>query len=259
MTYSLGIDIGSAFSKGVLLAETAVAASVTLASGGEYRTTARRIRDTLLARASLSGQENVFSIATGNGSSMADFAADTRIDLVCHARGIAFSCPAVRTAIDIGDMSSKAFRLDDQGNLVKFLLSGRCAGGSGRVLRIIAKVLHTEVSELSVLGRRATGRIDFHTNCAVFAESEAVSRLAEGVPQTDLVAGIHRALALQGYSLVERIGIENDFALVGGGALDSGLVAALEELTGHGITIPPDPQLTAALGAALIARELAQP
>ncbi|HNU72472.1 MAG TPA: BadF/BadG/BcrA/BcrD ATPase family protein, partial [Thermodesulfobacteriota bacterium] len=66
-------------------------------------------------------------------------------------------------------------------------------------------------------------------------------------------------LALQGYSLVERIGIENDFALVGGGALDSGLVAALEELTGHGITIPPDPQLTAALGAALIARELAQP
>lgn len=257
MTYSLGIDIGSAFCKGVLLEEETAAGSAVFASGSEYRATARRIRDTLFSAAGFSSGETVVCVATGNGAAMADFAADTRIDLVCHGRALAFACPNVRTAVDVGDMSSKAFRLDGHGNLVKFLMSGRCAGGSGRVLRIIAKVLHTEVSRLSELGRQATDRVDFHTNCAVFAESEAVSRLAEGVPQTDLVAGMHRALALQVYSLAERIDIEDDVALVGGGALDSGLVAAVEELAGRTITIPPQPQLTAALGAALIARDLA--
>jgi activator of 2-hydroxyglutaryl-CoA dehydratase len=89
----------------------------------------------------------------------------------------------------------------------------------------------------------------------VFAESEAISRLAEGVTKEDLLAGLHRALAAQINSLAERIGVEQDVAMVGGGARDSGLVQALREMRGHDILVPPRPHMTAALGAALIALE----
>ncbi|MBA7705316.1 2-hydroxyisocaproyl-CoA dehydratase activator [subsurface metagenome] len=62
-------------------------------------------------------------------------------------------------------------------------------------------------------------------------------------------------MAAQLHSLAERVGIERDFALVGGGARDIGLVKAVEEITGFDIVVPPEPHLTAALGAAVIAGE----
>jgi len=149
--------------------------------------------------------------------------------------------PSVRTIVDIGDLYSKAFRIDENGNLLRFLLSGKCAGGSARVLK--------------VLSLKSNKRVDFNTNCAVFAESEAVCRIAEGATKEDLLAGIHRALAAQLNGLAERVGVKKDYAVVGGGAKDEGLVRALEEVTGYPIIVPPEPQLTAALGAAIMARE----
>lgn len=253
--YSLGIDIGSAFSKGVLLRRGAVCAARVLPSGSEYTRTAQRLREELAAQAGIPARDILFTIATGCGAQRVEFATAVRTDLVCHARGTMFSLPSVRTAIDVGDVCSKAFHIDEHGQLTKFLLSGKCAGGSGRILRIIAKVLGVEIAALGNLSRKSTKRIEFTTNCAVFAESEAVSRIAEETSPEDLVAGIHRALAAQINGLVERIGKKNDITLVGGGARDAGLVAAMEELTGADIFLPPEPQLTAALGAALIAHE----
>jgi activator of 2-hydroxyglutaryl-CoA dehydratase len=119
-------------------------------------------------------------------------------------------------------------------------------------------VLRLEVEALGNVSLRSKRKVDFNTNCAVFAESEAVSRIAEGVEKEDLVAGVHRALAAQLTSLAERVGIEKDFALVGGGAKDIGLVKAVEERTGINLVIPPEPHLTAALGASIAAGEIVQ-
>ncbi len=257
MMYTVGIDIGSAFSKGVLFGKGSVRATFVKPSGGDYQRTAQNVWSAVTEAAGLEEGDVVCTIATGYGSQMVDCANGVRTDLVCHARGIAFFCPLVRTAVDVGDFSSKAFRIDSKGRLTKFLLSGKCAGGSGRILRVIAKVLHLDIEKLGALSLNAGKRVDFHTSCAVFAESEAVSRIAEGVSKEDLLAGIHRALAAQIQGLAERLEIENDFALVGGGAQDIGLVAAMQEIIGHSVSVPPNPQLTAALGAALIAQELA--
>jgi activator of 2-hydroxyglutaryl-CoA dehydratase len=101
-------------------------------------------------------------------------------------------------------------------------------------------------------------RVEFNTGCAVFAESEAISRLSQEVKKEDLLAGIHRALAAQIESLVERMGVELDVAIVGGGARDVGLVQALKEIRGHDILVPQNPHMTAALGAAIIAMDSAR-
>jgi len=111
------------------------------------------------------------------------------------------------------------------------------------------------VEEIGELSLKSKKRVEFNTGCAVFAESEAISRLSQEVSKEDLLAGIHRALAAQINNLAERIGVEQDVAVVGGSARDVGLVQALKEARGHDILLPPHPHMTAALGAALIALE----
>jgi len=135
------------------------------------------------------------------------------------------------------------------------LLSGKCAGGSGRILQVISKVLRVKVEQIGELSLKSKKRVEFNTGCAVFAETEAISRLSQEVKKEDLLAGIHRALAAQIDSLAERIGVEQDVAMVGGGARDLGLVQAFKEIRRHDILVPPNPHMTAALGAAIMAME----
>jgi predicted CoA-substrate-specific enzyme activase len=253
--YAVGIDIGSAFSKGVIIDDRKVLWSSIIPSRGDYRLTGNNLRDELLARTGLSPKDIGFVVATGSGAKTVGFADAVRTDISCHAKGIYSLFPSVRTIVDIGDLSSKAFRIDENGSPLRFLLSGKCAGGSARVLKVIAKVLRVKIEDLGALSLKSKRRVDFNTNCAVFAESEAVCRIAEGAAKEDLLAGIHRALAAQLNGLAERIGVKKDYAVVGGGARDEGLVRALEEMAGYPIIVPPEPQLTAALGAAIMAGE----
>ncbi len=255
MVCVVGIDIGSAYSKGVIMLDDEIGGSYVVPSGGNYELTADRVSKELLSRADQSAKRIVYTIATGYGARSVTFADEVVTDISCHSKGIFYLSPSVRTVVDVGDLFSKAFRIDERGNSLNFLLSGKCAGGSARVLQVIAKVLQVKLEDIGELSSKSQKRVDFNTGCAVFAETEAVSRVAEGVAKEDLLAGIHRALAAQLHSLAERVGIERDFAVVGGGARDIGLLKAVEEITGFDIVVPPEPHLTAALGAAVIARE----
>jgi len=223
MKCTMGIDIGSAFSKGLIMCDRKTAGAYMTPSGGNYRLTASKVKEQLCSKCGLSENDISYIIATGYGSKNVDFADDSLTDISCHSRGV--------------------------------LLSGKCAGGSARILQKIASVLQVEIDDIGELSLRSKKRIDFHTGCAVFAETEAISRVAEGTTTEDLLAGIHRALASQINSLADRVGIERDYALVGGGAKDIGLVKAVEEIVGFNVVVPPEPQMTAALGAAVIGIE----
>ena len=254
MVYVLGIDIGSASSKGVALGKEDLLGSFECLSGGDFKLTAERIREELLSQIGISAGDISRTVATGYGSKLVTFADEVKPDIVCHAKGISSLLPSVRTIIDVGDLYTKVFRIDGNGSVHNFLLSGKCAGGSGRILQVIAKVLQVKVEEIGELSLKSKKRVDFNTGCAVFAESEAITRLSQEVTKEDLLAGIHRALAAQINTLAERMGVEQDMAVVGGGARDGGLVHALKEIRGHDIFVPPKPHMTAALGAAIIAR-----
>jgi predicted CoA-substrate-specific enzyme activase len=253
--FVLGIDIGSASSKGIVLDGLGPPAHIDCPSGGNFSLTADRVRGALLSRNKMSVSDISRTVATGYGSKMVAFADEVKSDILCHAKGVSSLLPSVRTVIDVGDLYTKVLRTDGKGNVHNFLLSGKCAGGSGRILQIMAKVLHVRVEEIGDLSMRSGKRVDFSTGCAVFSESEAISRLSEGVAKEDLLAGVHRALAAQINSLLERVGVEQDVVLVGGGARDAGLVQALKRIRGHEILVPQHPHMTGALGAALIAKE----
>jgi len=260
MAFVLGIDIGSAASKGIVLGDQGPLGSFECPSGGDYKLTAERMKKELLSQAGISFSDLSRTVATGYGSKLVAFADEVKPDIICHGKGVSSLLPSVRTVIDVGDLYTKVLHIDGNGGMRNFLLSGKCAGGSGRILQVIAKVLRVKVEEIGELSLKSKKRVDFNTGCAVFAESEAISRLSEEATKEDLLAGLHRALAAQINSLAERIGVDQDVAMVGGGAKDVGLVQALKEIRGHDILVPQRPHMTGALGAALIAMEgLQQP
>ncbi len=255
MAFVLGIDIGSASSKGIALNEREVSGSFECPSGGDFKLTAEKVKEELLSQMGGSSKNISRTVATGFGSKSVIFADEVRPDIICHGKGVYSLLPSVKTVIDVGDLYTKVLRIDNNGSVHNFLLSGKCAGGSGRIIQVIAKVLQIKVEEIGELSLKSQKRVEFNTGCAVFAESEAISRLSEEVKKEDLLAGIHRALAAQIESLIERMGVELDVAVVGGGARDVGLVQALKEIRGHNILVPQNPHMTAALGAAIIAMD----
>jgi predicted CoA-substrate-specific enzyme activase len=255
MVLALGIDIGSAASKGIALGENGPIGSFECPSGGDFKLTAERVKEELLSHAGRSANQISRTVATGYGSKQVSFADEIKPDVVCLAKGISYLLPMVRTVIDVGDLYTKVLRTDGNGSVHNFILSGKCAGGSGRILQVIARVLQVKVDEIGELSLKSKKRVEFNTGCAVFAETEAISRLSQEVTKEDLLAGLHRALAAQINSLAERVGIELDVAMTGGGARDIGLIRALKEIRGHDLLVPPSPHMVAALGAAIIAME----
>ena len=253
VVYSLGIDVGSGFSKAVVCEGEVILSSAVLPSGGSYRETAKKVADAALEKAGIAWGAISQRAATGYGASMVDFADLTVTDISCHGAGVHRLLPSVRTVIDVGAQFSKAIRLDEEGKVTNFVLNEKCAGGSGKFLQLIARILHIEVAEVGALSLRSTKPVAFTTGCAVFAESEAISRIAEGALPEDIVAGVHKAMASKIVNLVVRVGLVQDCAVTGGGANDVGLVRTIEEEVGVKVLVPEEPQTTAAYGAALLA------
>jgi predicted CoA-substrate-specific enzyme activase len=194
MTYYLGIDAGAVYTKVVICNDfRPVSWSIKL-SGGNYRETARAVARQSLEKIDLIMDDVAFKRATGYGAGMVDFADSKSSDIVCHATGIHQLFPRVRTVVDIGAQFSKAIKLNDRGKAVNFVMNEKCAGGSGKFLQTIARILQIDISEVGPLSLAAASPVEFTTSCAVFAESEAVSRIAEGALPADILAGVHKAM-----------------------------------------------------------------
>jgi (R)-2-hydroxyacyl-CoA dehydratese activating ATPase len=258
MAYVLGIDIGSGFSKAVVYKDRTLISYAIMPSGGNYKETAGKTAENAVEKAGIAMGDICYTIATGYGSGMVDFADQSITDISCHAVGVFHLLPSVRTLIDIGAQFSKAIRLNDAGKVANFVLNEKCAGGSGKFLHVIARILHINIDEIGELSLQSENPVEFTTGCAVFAESEAVSRIAEGALPADILAGVHKAMASKIANLVVRLGLARDCAITGGGAKDLGLVRAIETELNADILIPDEPRITAALGAALLAAENAR-
>ncbi|MFC2036297.1 acyl-CoA dehydratase activase [Chloroflexota bacterium] len=255
MVRFMGIDIGSRTSKGVITKGGKLEAHHLLPSGTNYRMIAQQLMEELLVKAGLSSEDISYTVATGQGSGSVLFANQRIADMRCCARGINRTFPSVRTVIDVQGQSSQVMRLSEKGQVVNFIVSEKCAAGSGRFLEVIANVLRLELKDIGPLSLKSENPAVFTTGCAVFGESEAISRISEGTSKEDILAGIHEALAEKISALLGRVGIEEQCAISGGGGLNIGLVENVEEKLGIKLLVPPQPQLITALGAAIMAEQ----
>jgi predicted CoA-substrate-specific enzyme activase len=253
MNFFMGIDIGSAYSKGILTRGLEPVASHIIRSGANYRTSAEAIRTELIRKAKLTDNDIANTVATGSGADNVYFATQKAGDIVCTARGIHNVFPQARTVIDVASQSTRVVRLNEEGNVINFAVSEKCAAGSGRFIELIANVLRTDLSDFGSLAARSRSPITFSTGCAVFGESEAITRISQGVPKEDIAAGVNKALANKISSLVKKVGLEQLCAICGGGALNTALVKTIESELHASLLTPTHPQLITALGAAIIA------
>jgi len=253
--YYAGLDMGSVAIKAVVIRNGAIVASGLMPSGGQYKAVAEKVMATVLAKAAITFDDLSDLAITGLGGQSAPFEARQISDISCHARGCHTLFPSARTMIDIGGQFTKTARITPKGSIADFLMSEKCATGSGRFLQVIARILQIPIEEIGPLSLQSQSPVEFSTNCAVFAESETISRIAEGAKPADILAGVHRAMAAKVKMLVKRIKMENDIVLTGGGGEDAGLVDAVGRAIGHEILVPESPRLTAAFGAACLAAE----
>ena len=254
MAWFMGIDIGSGTSKGVITTDGKLEAYHLLNSGINYRMTAQKLQEELLAKASLSARDIACIVTTGHSVGSIPFGDQHVADIRCCAKGISHIFPSVRTVIDVQRESSQVIRLDEKGQVINFVVSEICAGGSGYFLEVISNVLQLELKDIGPLSLKSENPVTFTTGCAVFGESEAISRVSEGTSKEDILAGVHEALVGRISSLADRVGLEEPCAISGGGGLNVGLVKRLEKL-GFQLLVPPQPQLVNALGAAIMAEE----
>jgi len=254
MSWFMGIDLGSAYTKAVLLKDFEIIGSHVIRSGADYRASADAVTIELTERANLKLNDVLRIVATGSGADSVGFAAQKASDMVCTARGIHSILPQARTVIDVASLSTKVIQVGAEGTVTNFTVSEKCAAGGGRFIEVIADILRVDLVDFGPLAARSTSPIEFGTGCAVFGESEAITRVSEGIARADIAAGVNRALAGKISSLVRKIRMEEPCAICGGGAHNTALVQAVKGELNVGLLIPPDPQLVTALGAAVAAR-----
>ncbi|MFW6125609.1 MAG: acyl-CoA dehydratase activase [Chloroflexota bacterium] len=251
----VGVDIGSRAAKVVILRHGFIVSSAICDTGPESVKTSHVAMETALQGTGLTLQDIEYTVATGYGRVLVPFANENISEISCHARGINWYFPSVRTILDMGGQDCKAISCDGAGRVVNFVMNDKCAGGTGRFLEMIAEVLNLPLEEIGDLSLTSNRAIPFNTVCAVFGRSDALAYLRKGAAKNDILAGLHDAIAARSVHLLKRVSIQKDFSITGGIAKNSGMVAKLSEKVGLEPVLCDDPQLIGALGAALFAAE----
>jgi len=255
--YFAGVDIGSTMTKVAIINQTTLV-SVIGPTGPEHRKLANEVMEEALAKANLHFEAITYVVATGYGRINVPFADKQITEISCHARGVGYLLPEVRTVIDIGGQDCKGIKLNDNGQAVDFVMNDKCAAGTGRFLEVMADKLGVNLEDMGRLSLEAKNKVEISSTCTVFAAQEVVAKLSTGTLLPDIIAGLHEAIATRIYGMVRRLKIEREVALTGGGAKNIGLVKALEAKLGFPALVPPEPLLTGAIGAALMGRDIVQ-
>jgi predicted CoA-substrate-specific enzyme activase len=253
--YFAGVDIGSTMTKVAIINQTTLV-SVIGPTGPEHRKLANEVMEEALAKANLHFEAITYVVTTGYGRVNVPFADKQITEISCHARGVGYLLPEVRTVIDIGGQDCKGIKLNDNGQAVDFVMNDKCAAGTGRFLEVTAEELGVNLEDMGRLSLEAKNKVEISSTCTVFAAQEVVAKLSAGAPLPDIIAGLHEAIATRIYGMVRRLKIEREVALTGGGAKNIGLVKALEAKLGFPALVPPEPLLTGAIGAALMGRDI---
>jgi len=253
--YFAGVDIGSTMTKVVLMdTKGTILSAIKGPTGPEHRQLANEVMRMALEQAKVPLEQVACIVATGYGRLNVPFADRQITELSCHARGVSSLFPDVRTAIDIGGQDAKCMKIN-KGKLVDFVMNDKCAAGTGRFLEVIAATLGIKLEDLGKLSLKSNKKAPISNVCTIFAQQEIVTRLSEGEKAEDIIAGLHDALASRVTALAHRLKIEPDVVLTGGVAKNSGMVKAMRENLGCEVLVPPDPLITGAMGAAILAKE----
>ena len=257
-TFTLGIDVGSTYTKAVMLSDEFQIVGCALASTGfKLAETSERLYRQVLQNAGLSEKDVGYIVATGFGRHMVPFSNIHVTDLTASARGVAFLFPNTRTILDVGGQTMKASRLDASAKVKSFRLNDKCAAGTGAFLEKTARYMGFMTEEIGPLVATSKEPVPISGVCAVFAESEVINQLSLGASPADIMHGAIRSLVDRSVQLMKRVQMESEYTLIGGILRFDTMARVVREHLQAEVNVPPGEmvQFTTALGAAILGHQ----
>lgn len=259
MKYFGGCDVGSTYTKCVIIDETGtIVAHTTIRSKINAEISAKEALDSTIKQVeSLKGIGDLaYLVGTGYGRNKVPQADENISEISCHAMGVHVTNPDVKAIIDIGGQDVKGIQIDSDGTVKTFAMNDKCAAGTGRFFEAMANAFECSLDEFSKLSLSAKNAIPITAQCTVFAESEVITLVGEGKPRDEIAAGIQQAVAKRCFVMAKKAGATDKITLTGGCAKNVGLKKAIENvLRIKVVDLKTDPQLMGALGAAEYARQ----
>ncbi len=256
-----GVDVGSVSTQAVVMADGQMHCYANMRTGSDSPDSANRAMRWALEGTGLSLNQIHYTVGTGYGRVNVPFAQRAITEIACHARGAHHMYgPTVRTVLDMGGQDCKVIRIDEHGKVVSFLMNDKCAAGTGRGMEVFADLLNVPINEIGEISLKVAQEPPaVSSTCVVFAKSEAAGLLRAGWSKEKVIAAYCSAMAHRVVTLLERIGMEPEFAITGGIAKNVGVVSRIERELGVRALIPQvDTQLAGAIGAALFAKALVE-
>jgi benzoyl-CoA reductase subunit D len=194
---------------------------------------ARVVYDAVLEDAKMRPGDVDYVATTGEGESV-PFHTGHFYSMTTHARGAIYLNPESRAALDIGALHGRAILIDERGKVLSYKMTSQCASGSGQFLENIARYLGIAQEEIGSLSCQGKNPEVVSSICAVLAETDVINMVSRGISTPDILKGIHLSMAARLSKLLKSIGARDGAVMVTGGlALDTGLIAALEEDISH--------------------------
>ena len=254
-----GCDVGSTTGKLVVMEDDRLLVSAIVPTRPLSDQTAYDALEAALRGSGLKQEDIAMVIGTGYGRLNIPFAQRNVTEISCHGLGAFWADPEIRTIIDIGGQDCKVIRIDEKGGVMEFAMNDKCAAGTGRFLEETARGLGVGIEDLGPLSLQAKDGVKLSSYCSVFAETEVINLLSEGIALEEIAAGINQAIASRLASLVKRVGVQEKVVITGGVSKNSGVVKGIEDRLGVSLArIQVDPQLIGAIGASLFAQRSAQ-
>ncbi len=256
-----GVDIGSVSSQAVVMGDGELFAYSNMRTGSDSPDSARNAMDWALKDTGMSLDKIRYVVGTGYGRVNVPFANKAITEIACHARGANWMYgPSVRTVLDMGGQDCKAIRCDERGKVTAFLMNDKCAAGTGRGMEVFADLLGVHIQDIGELSFEIDEEPpEVSSTCVVFAKAEASQLLREGWPKNKVIAAYCAAMAHRVFTLIERLGMEKEFAITGGIAKNVGVVKRIErELKIEALKTEKDTQIAGAVGGALFGKTLVE-
>jgi predicted CoA-substrate-specific enzyme activase len=261
MTCTAGIDVGSTYTKVVLLSDAGeVLGRAMEPTGFKLGVTAERALHQVMDELGLGAEDVRYIVATGFGRHQVA-ASDVQVtDLTAGARGAALLFPGTRTILDVGGQTMKASRLDERARVRSFRLNDKCAAGTGAFLEKTARYMGYSTIEIGPLVSTSKEAVPISGVCAVFAESEVINQLSQGAAPADIMHGAIVSLVGRSVQLLKRVGLVPEFTLIGGILRFQRMVDVVRQQLGASVNVPAGDmvQFVSALGAAVLGRRRLQ-
>jgi predicted CoA-substrate-specific enzyme activase len=249
--FFLGVDLGSSYTKFVVVdSQSNIVYKLALKTLNRDKIGVRHVMSAIKAEIDIKA-----SCATGYGRKRFTGADFVKTEINCAAEGVSFYYPGAKNIIDIGGEDIKVIQVDADNRVENFFLNDKCAAGTGSFLTEIAERAELNISEMSLLAARSNSKSELNSFCTVFAKTEIMKWLIDGMSVEDISKGVYLAITNRVTKL--RLAPGLPVYLVGGvTAYHPYLGHVLGEKVKQKMESVENPQFMAAFGAALMARDM---